>query len=51
MVAGSGKDGRISKADVMAFLKSDGSSDVAAGDRKAPGGGSTAPAGYERTEE
>jgi 2-oxoglutarate dehydrogenase E2 component (dihydrolipoamide succinyltransferase) len=51
MVAGSGKDGRISKADVMAFLKSDGSSDVAPGDRKTPGEGSTAPAGYERTEE
>jgi 2-oxoglutarate dehydrogenase E2 component (dihydrolipoamide succinyltransferase) len=51
MVAGSGKDGRISKADVMAFLKSDGSSDVAAGDRKTPGGGSAAPAANERSEE
>jgi len=32
MVTGSGKDGRITKADVMAFLKSDSSSDVAPGD-------------------
>lgn len=50
MVAGSGKDGRISKADVMAFLKSDGSSDVAPGDRKTPVDGA-APSGYERSEE
>jgi 2-oxoglutarate dehydrogenase E2 component (dihydrolipoamide succinyltransferase) len=33
MVRGSGKDGRITKADVMAFLKADESSDVAPGDR------------------
>ncbi len=32
MVTGTGKDGRITKADVMAFLKSDDSSDVAPGD-------------------
>jgi len=32
MVIGSGKDGRITKADVMSFLKSDDSSDVAPGD-------------------
>lgn len=32
MVTGSGKDGRITKADVMAFLKSDSSSEVAPGD-------------------
>ena len=32
MVRGSGKDGRITKADVMAFLKADESSDVTPGD-------------------
>ncbi len=32
MVMGSGKDGRISKADVMSFLKSDDSSNVTPGD-------------------
>jgi len=32
MVTGSGKDGRLTKADVMAFLKADSSSDVAPGD-------------------
>ena len=32
MVLGSGKDGRITKSDVMAFLKSDTSSDVTPGD-------------------
>ena len=32
MVAGTGKDGRITKGDVMAFLKSDDSSEVAPGD-------------------
>ena len=32
MVTGSGKDGRITKADVMSFLKSDDSSDVTPGD-------------------
>ena len=32
MVAGTGKDGRITKADVMAFLKSDDSSNVTPGD-------------------
>jgi len=32
MVTGSGKDGRITKADVMAFLKSDSSSEVTPGD-------------------
>jgi 2-oxoglutarate dehydrogenase E2 component (dihydrolipoamide succinyltransferase) len=32
MVLGSGKDGRITKADVMAFLKSDSSGDVTPGD-------------------
>ena len=32
MVTGSGKDGRLTKADVMAFLKADNSSDVTPGD-------------------
>jgi 2-oxoglutarate dehydrogenase E2 component (dihydrolipoamide succinyltransferase) len=36
MVSGTGKDGRITKADVMAFLKQDDSSDVAPGDSGAP---------------
>ncbi|MBT8099734.1 MAG: 2-oxo acid dehydrogenase subunit E2, partial [Gammaproteobacteria bacterium] len=35
MVTGSGKDGRITKSDVMAFLKSDDSSNVAPGDPSA----------------
>ena len=35
MVIGSGKDGRITKADVMSFLKSDDSSDVTPGDPQA----------------
>jgi len=33
MVAGSGKDGRITKADVMAFLKGDDASDVSSADQ------------------
>ena len=32
MVTGTGKDGRVTKADVMSFLKSDGSSEVTPGD-------------------
>ena len=36
MVTGSGKDGRITKADVMSFLKSDDSSDVTPGDPSPP---------------
>ena len=36
IVTGSGKDGRITKADVMAFLKKDDSSDVTPGDSGAP---------------
>ena len=34
MVSGSGKDGRITKADVMKFLKADESSDVTPGERE-----------------
>jgi 2-oxoglutarate dehydrogenase E2 component (dihydrolipoamide succinyltransferase) len=36
MVTGTGKDGRITKADVMAFLKQDDSSNVTPGDVSAP---------------
>ena len=36
MVSGTGKDGRITKADVMAFLKEDDSSNVTPGDVAAP---------------
>ncbi len=36
MVSGTGKDGRITKADVMAFLKDDESSNVTPGDVAAP---------------
>ncbi len=51
MVPGSGKDGRISKADVMAFLKSDDSNDTTPGDTKTPAAGEQVAAGDERTEE
>ena len=37
MVAGSGKDGRVTKADVMAFLKEEGGSEVTSGEE--PGAG------------
>ncbi len=51
MVTGSGKDGRLTKADVMAFLKADDSSDVAPGDSTpAPQDEETA-AGPARTEQ
>ncbi len=50
MVTGSGKDGRITKADVMAFLRADNSSDTTPGDTKTPGAGGVAPV-QERTEE
>jgi 2-oxoglutarate dehydrogenase E2 component (dihydrolipoamide succinyltransferase) len=50
MVTGSGKDGRITKADVMAFLKSDDSSDTTPGDTKTPTSAGTVDT-YERTEE
>ena len=39
MVPGSGKDGRITKSDVMGFLKSDESSDVTPGDTPPVAGG------------
>jgi len=51
MVTGSGKDGRLTKADVMAFLKADDSSDVTPGDSPpAPQDEQTA-AGPARTEQ
>ena len=49
MVLGSGKDGRITKADVMSFLKSDDSSNVTPGD-PAPISVETVAAGPERSE-
>jgi 2-oxoglutarate dehydrogenase E2 component (dihydrolipoamide succinyltransferase) len=49
MVAGSGKDGRITKADVMSFLKTNDSSNVTPGD-PAPISVETVSAGPERSE-
>ena len=49
MVSGSGKDGRITKADVMSFLKSDDSSNVTPGD-PAPISVDTVSSGPERNE-
>jgi 2-oxoglutarate dehydrogenase E2 component (dihydrolipoamide succinyltransferase) len=51
MVQGSGKDGRISKADVMAFLKADDSDSATSGDRAAPAVTTEASAGLERSEQ
>ena len=52
MVTGSGKDGRVTKADVMAFLKEHDSSNVTPSDPVAPvGGGEGAVVGLERTDE
>ena len=50
MVIGSGKDGRITKSDVMSFLKSDDSGDVTPGDPD-PIAGDSHVAGLERTEQ
>ena len=50
MVTGSGKDGRITKADVMSFLKSDDSSDVTPGDAT-PVSVETVTTGIERNEQ
>lgn len=50
MVAGSGKDGRITKADVMAFLKSDSSSEVTPGDPAPAAGVELVSAGPAREE-
>ena len=51
MVLGSGKDGRISKADVMSFLKSDDSSNVTPGDPVPVPVGESVVAGLERVEQ
>jgi 2-oxoglutarate dehydrogenase E2 component (dihydrolipoamide succinyltransferase) len=50
LVSGSGKDGRITKGDVMSFLKEDDSSDVTPGDSGAPVDTETAVTSLERTE-
>jgi 2-oxoglutarate dehydrogenase E2 component (dihydrolipoamide succinyltransferase) len=50
MVQGSGKDGRISKADVMAFLKSDDSANTTPADRTTAGAAESAVI-LERTEQ
>ena len=50
MVTGTGKDGRLTKSDVMAFLKSDDSGDVTPGDPEAVVG-ETVVTGLERTEQ
>jgi 2-oxoglutarate dehydrogenase E2 component (dihydrolipoamide succinyltransferase) len=50
MVIGTGKNGRITKADVLAFLKSDDSSNVTPGD-PAPAISDDAVVGLERTEQ
>ena len=51
MVPGSGKDGRITKADVMNFLKADESSEVTAGEQAPVLEESHAPAALERSEQ
>ena len=51
MVTGTGKDGRITKADVMSFLKSDDSSDVTPGDPAPSVGVEVVEQGPERNEQ
>lgn len=51
MVTGSGKDGRVTKADVMSFLEEDDSSNVTPGDPAAQAGGDDVVAGVERVEQ
>ena len=51
MVAGSGKDGRVTKADVMAFLKSDSSSEVTPSDPTPLVGGDDVAEGVAREEQ
>ena len=51
MVDGSGKDGRITKADVMAFLKSDSSGEVTPGDPTPTAGEEVETTGLAREEE
>ena len=50
MVTGSGKDGRITKSDVMSFLKSDDSGNVTPGDPE-PAPAEDIATGFERTEQ
>jgi 2-oxoglutarate dehydrogenase E2 component (dihydrolipoamide succinyltransferase) len=50
MVIGTGKDGRITKSDVMSFLKSDDSGNVTPGDPQ-PAVAETLVSGFERTEQ
>ena len=50
MVVGTGKDGRVTKADVMAFLKADDSSNVTPGD-PAVAVGDEVSVGFERSEQ
>ena len=50
MVSGTGKDGRITKADVMSFLKSEGSSEVTPGDTAPESGVEVVEAGLAREE-
>ena len=50
MVVGTGKDGRITKSDVMAFLKSDDSANVTPGDQQ-PAVAESVEVGLERTEQ
>ncbi len=51
MVVGSGKDGRITKGDVLSFLKADDSSNVAPGDPAPVSGGDSGEIGLERSEQ
>jgi 2-oxoglutarate dehydrogenase E2 component (dihydrolipoamide succinyltransferase) len=51
MVTGTGKDGRLTKADVLSFLKSDHSGNVTPGDPAPAVAGSDAVAALERTEQ
>ena len=51
MVAGTGRDGRITKGDVMDFLKADQSSDVTPGDREPVAEEGEAVVGLARTEQ
>ncbi len=51
MVTGTGKDGRLTKADVMAFLKADDTSNVTPGDPTPAVAGEVVTPGIERTEQ
>ena len=51
MVSGSGKDGRITKGDVLSFLKSDRADNVSPGDAAPAGDLADAEVGLERTEQ